>query len=79
MVVTGTSGAIPEMAYTFIPMGGVINAISVIPTSITPNHIGSKPKLIARGKKIGMVRADKIYPLRRKPRLKHLLQLCFRG
>ena len=39
MVVIGTSGAIPEMAYTFIPIGGVINPISTILTVIMPNHI----------------------------------------
>ena len=40
IVCIGTSGATPAMTYTFIPIGGVIIAISAALTTSIPNHIG---------------------------------------
>lgn len=48
-----TSLVIAEMANTFTPIGGVTTPSSTMTTTFTPNQIGSKPALIARGKKSG--------------------------
>ena len=50
MVSRGISLATPLMTNTFIPTGGVINAISAVMTIITPSHIGSRPRLVIIGK-----------------------------
>ena len=39
-----------------IPKGGVSNPISTVMVVITPNHIGSKPKLLMTGITTGRVR-----------------------
>ncbi|MDK2959090.1 MAG: hypothetical protein PWP47_1134 [Synergistaceae bacterium] len=43
--------------YTFSPTGGVIAAISLNFRTTTPNQIGSYPREIMMGMKIGRVRA----------------------
>src|SRR5699024_592956 len=39
----------------FNPMGGVMTAISQAITSTTPNQIGSKPRVVTTGNKMGVV------------------------
>ena len=56
IVSRGTSSAIPLMTYTFTPTGGVITPISVTRTIITPNHMGSKPRVRTTGYMMGTVR-----------------------
>ena len=51
----GTFGAIDIITNTFTHSGGEISHISAIKTSMTPNHIGSKPRRMTIGKKMGMV------------------------
>ena len=48
----GTSFATPLITKTLIPTGGVIIPISDTLTISIPNHIGSKPSDVAKGKKI---------------------------
>ena len=45
----------PATTYTFIPMGGVINAASLSNTDMTPKHTGSNPTDIIIGKNMGIV------------------------
>ena len=52
----GTSGAIPFIINTFRPIGGVITPMDTASKMITPNQIGSYPRLLTtKGKKIGTV------------------------
>ena len=55
MVPRGISGASALTTYILTPTGGVIAPIVVIIVSIIEYHIGSKPRAIPNGKKIGMV------------------------
>ena len=55
IVYIGTSLAMPLTTNTFIPMGGVIEAISIITTNSTPNHMRSRFRLVRTGTKIGRV------------------------
>ena len=55
IVAVETSPITPLSTKTFKPTGGVIRLISVTTTTIIPNQIGSKPKLVTKGKKIGTV------------------------
>ena len=50
-----SSGTNVFIANKFIPTGGVMTASSILITIMIPNQIGSYPKLIAIGKKIGVV------------------------
>lgn len=51
IVCIGTSGAVADITYTFIPTGGVIIAISIALVIKIPNQIGLMPSAIIKGKK----------------------------
>ena len=54
----GTSGVMVLTINTFVPMGGVTIAISVMMTTKTPNQTGSIPRLSVTGKKKGIERTS---------------------
>ena len=62
--------ATPAIMKVFIPIGGVIMAISAILTKIIPNHIGLNPRLTIKGKNMGMVRKVIAATSRKQPRKK---------
>lgn len=50
--------ATPRTTKTLRPTGGVIIPISITMTTMTPNQIGSKPRLMMTGNTIGIVMAS---------------------
>ena len=68
----GTSFTTAARTYTVIPTGGVISPVSQASTTITPNQMGSKPRVVTIGKKIGTVRRTIARLSKKVPRIKYI-------